>query len=395
MNPRSVLVLANDFPDEHDERPAGIFIKEQVRALARTGLPQIVIIPYPTGLERYRRTRYHDYETAEGVPIRFLRYPNPLFPLQWHAWKHGWVSVEARAVAAFLHKHGLRPPLVQAHYTWPTGAVAAELARHRRVPLVITEHAHTTIDPFISRSDPILKRAWMTADAVVRVSSADVDRYAAIAGRRKIHVIHNGHDETLMRSMDRYEARRALGLCPERRLLFSLGGLYQYKGHRYLVESMREVTENNSEVDLLIGGDGPQRANLDGQIEKLGLKGRVRLVGSLSHSEVPLWMAACDVFVLPSVVESFGIVQVEALACGRPVVATYNRASQDIITHESYGLLCPPEDVAGLSVCLLDALGRTWEERVLVERAKDFTWTTNAESYRDLYRSLLKRMPPQ
>ncbi len=393
MNGTSVLVLANDFPDSRDERPVGIFIKEQVRAIARTGLPQIVVVPYPAGLERYRRTRYHDYETAEGVPVRFLRYANPLFPLHWHAWRRGWVSVEAHAVAAFLHKHGLRPSLVQAHYTWPTGAVASEIARQRHVPLVITEHAHTTVDPLIRKRDPILTNTWKTADAVVRVSNADVERYTTIAGRQKVHIIHNGHDETLMRPMDKQEARCILGLPPERRLLFSLGGLCRYKGHRYLIQSMSRITERHSDVDLVIGGDGPLRATLQRQIRTLGLRDRVRLVGSLPHARVPFWLAACDMFVLPSIVESFGIVQVEALACGRPVIATYNRASQDVITHGSHGLLCPAGDVAALSQCILDALGRRWEECVLVQRAKNFTWAANAESYRVLYESILERTP--
>lgn len=106
-----------------------------------------------------------------------------------------------------------------------------------------------------------------------------------------------------------------------RKIIFSLGRLVAYKGYRYLVESAKYLDDD---YIVLIGGTGPLKEELQREIEHLGLVGKVILLGRVSDEELPAYYGACKLFCLSSVqkTEAFGIVQIEAMSCGKPVVAT-------------------------------------------------------------------------
>ncbi len=85
-------------------------------------------------------------------------------------------------------------------------------------------------------------------------------------------------------------------------------------------------------------------------------------------------MNACNVFVLPSLSESFGIVQIEAMACGKPVVATYNGGSEEVVINKKLGILVEPKDVGGLATAILKALDTEWDKEYILNYAEQFTW---------------------
>ena len=113
--------------------------------------------------------------------------------------------------------------------------------------------------------------------------------------------------------------------------------------------------------------------------------------GNKPSKEIPLWMNACDVFVLPSLSESFGIVQIEAIACGKPVVATYNGGSEEVITNEKLGILVEPEDADGLAKAILKALDTKWDKNYILNYAEQFTWDKIAEKIREVCDEVLKK----
>lgn len=108
---------------------------------------------------------------------------------------------------------------------------------------------------------------------------------------------------------------------PGKKIVFSLGRLVPYKGFKYLVRAARYLDDS---YVVLIGGSGPLEAKLRGEIEAYGLEGRVQLLGQIADADLPAYYGACSLFCLPSVqrTEAFGIVQIEAMSCARPVVAT-------------------------------------------------------------------------
>lgn len=111
----------------------------------------------------------------------------------------------------------------------------------------------------------------------------------------------------------------------------------------------------------------------------------VKFVGRKPHNKIPIWMNACDVFVLPSLRESFGVVQIEVMACGKPVVATYNGGSEEIITSEDYGLLCEPANPKELAEKILIALDKEWDDEKILRYAERFRWENIVKDVLEIY----------
>ena len=108
---------------------------------------------------------------------------------------------------------------------------------------------------------------------------------------------------------------------PSKKLVFSLGRLVPYKGYDYLIEAGQYIDDD---CMILIGGTGPLREKLEKKITDLGLEDKVRLLGRISDEELPVYYHACDIYCMSSVkkTEAFGIVQIEAMSCGKPLIAT-------------------------------------------------------------------------
>lgn len=135
-----------------------------------------------------------------------------------------------------------------------------------------------------------------------------------------------------------------------RKIVFSLGRLVPYKGYRYLVEAARHLGDD---YVVLIGGTGPLCSSLLDQITSMGLHGKVQLLGRVSEEDLPSYYGACSVFCLSSIqkTEAFGIVQVEAMSCGKPVVATRIPGSgvSWVNADGESGVNVPPRDPAALA----------------------------------------------
>ncbi len=184
----------------------------------------------------------------------------------------------------------------------------------------------------------------------------------------RITSVPTGIDLERFRPRDSSEARCALGLDPARRYLGIVATLRNWKGHTYLLEAFATLAPRHPDWDLLIVGDGPQRANLARRIAELGLEARVRLVGQ--REDVERWFNAFDVFVLPSYGEE-GLSQsvMQAMASALPVVSTTVGAIPEAITTEQTGLLVPPRDVPALARALERLMGDASLRRRLGEAA--------------------------
>jgi teichuronic acid biosynthesis glycosyltransferase TuaC len=154
---------------------------------------------------------------------------------------------------------------------------------------------------------------------------------------------------------------------------------------------MDYIAKTNPNTLCLIGGPGEQKNRLEQKIKQLRLQDSVRLVGAIAHHEVYLWMHACDLFVLPSLSEGLPVVHLEAMACGKPVVATYNGGSEEIITSEEYGLLCQPENSKELAEKILLALNKKWDSEKILNYSQRFSWHNIAEETLQVYENVLRK----
>jgi glycosyltransferase involved in cell wall biosynthesis len=177
------------------------------------------------------------------------------------------------------------------------------------------------------------------------------------------------------------EARRALALAPDGRLVLFVGNLVPIKATDRLVEAWGILSRSRALGDhdlLVVVGEGRCRADLERQAARLGVGGSVRFEGAIPPGLVPRWLSAADLLCLVSRNEGTPNVIVEALASGRPVVATPVGGVVDLIEHGRNGLLAGAAPEALASAIQL-ALGRDWEEGSLRSSVSTLTWDNLAD----------------
>ncbi len=259
------------------------------------------------------------------------------------------------------------------HIHWPNpAAILAYLASGHPGRLIIGYHSDIIRQKFLGKGfEPVLHRALSRSAALIAASPNYIDSSAILSAYRdRCHVIPYG-----IRLQDfEHCDREAVARIRERhgpRMILSVGRLVYYKGYNHLIEAMERVDGR-----LIIAGEGPFRGDLEKQITSRGLSGRVTLLGEVEDL-VPYYHAA-DLFVLPSVArsEAFGIVQLEAMACGKPVVNTALASGVPYVSvHGITGLTVPPADAgelaAAINLLLNDDALRSHYGRAARRRAQD------------------------
>ncbi len=261
------------------------------------------------------------------------------------AWAGGGAAGLLRATRRNLQaaeKHHGAMQLLHAHVGFPAGWIASVIAKERGLPYVLTEHMSPfPVAPLTDAQGGVvapLRQAFEGAAATVAVSSSLAQRLRA-CGLPCSDVIPNVVDET------RFALSPRLASSP--RVLLTLGALTPQKGIDLLLQAFARWQPAAGDVHLHIGGDGPERARLQRLAQHLGLAARVRWLGALAPAQVPACMAACDAFVLASRHESFGVVLVEALMSGKPVLATRCGGPEGIVD-DNNGVLVAPDNVDAL-----------------------------------------------
>lgn len=383
MTKKNMLIMSNSFPDKYDTFIGNNFVKEQIKYIREYFDNVYVVSPVAYGMEYLRKTKHCDYQ-FDNVYVYFPKYINN--PLFWRYGKTLWMDLEAKAIMSLIKKENLRFDLIHAHFTWPSGAVAMRLKKLLGCPVVVTEHTHLTLYKAIRNRDPYYINTWIDCDAIIRVSRKDIPLISSCGvDPSKIYFIPNGYDPKKYYSIDKKKARSSLNLPDNSKLILSIGRLNEEKGQRHLISAINDVISVRDDVICYIGGTGQLRNALKHQISALNLHKHVKLVGFIPNEQLIHWMNSCDLFVLPSISESFGIVQVEALACGKPVVATLNGGSEIIITSNEYGLLATPANSEDLAEKILAAIGREWDQKEILKYAERFSWKNIAEDIMQIY----------
>jgi len=198
--------------------------------------------------------------------------------------------------------------------------------------------------------------------------------------KEKIVVISNGID------LERFPAHH-LSPLPEKQLILAVGRLAPQKGFKYLVRAAAEVKKNFPEVEFYLLGEGPERKSLESEITRLNLQGSFFLLGEVA--DIRPYLFSATALVLPSLFEGMSNVILEAMAVGKPVVATAIPGNDEVVIDEETGLLVPPANAEGLAA----AITRLIQEKGLRERLgrsaqakiSSFRIEKTAERYQKLY----------
>lgn len=397
MTRPSVAVLSHMYP-RVDEPVYGRFVEQQVGALAEhCDVRVIAPVPWVPPLGSSLSPRWRALASAEraetrgGVPVRRPRYK--AFPRAFLLAKSG--ALMWRGVRGTFEAEQARRPidLIHAHVAVPDGAAAALASRHVGVPWVLTVHG-ADVDTTIGRSPALRKLVVDTCNAAraAMVVSTSLRDELTEAGVRpsQLTVIANGIDPEEM------EAAPPAGELARGRWIVAVGNLIPRKAFDDLVRALSRLAPAYDDVSLAIVGDGPERGRLTALVDQLGLTSRVVFFGKQPPGRTQRVMAAADVFVLPSWREAFGIVYLEAMALGRPVIACRGKGIgiSDVIEDGVTGILAEPRHPDGLAAALRRVLDGPEQAREMGLRARAvalerYTWARNAEAVARVYERVL------
>jgi glycosyltransferase involved in cell wall biosynthesis len=393
-----VVVLSSLFPSAV-QPGAGLFIRERMFRVGRR-LPVAVVAPSPwfplQGLLRRLKPGFRPgappREAQQGNDVwfpRFLSLPGVLKRLDgWFMALGAWPRLKALQRAGRLH-------VLDAHFGYPDGFAATLLGRWLKLPVTITmrgtESRHAQ-DPALR---PLLTRALQRADRVFAVS--DSLRQVALGlgvPPERVRVVGNGVDLERFTPVDRTQARAALGLPESAPVLVSVGGLCERKGFHRVIACLPALHAQGTPAHLLVVGgpspEGDMTAELQAQVQALGLSQHVHFTGPVPPSDLHRVLSAADVFVLATRNEGWANVFLEAMACGLPVITTAVGGNAEVVCRPELGTLVPFGDAAALTAAMQAALGHAWDPVVIRQYAQANTWDRRVDVLEAEFRALCR-----
>lgn len=391
MKNKNLLILTNNFPDKSDKYTQEIFVKEQVKLLKDYFKNVYVISPVAYGVDYLRKTTYENYQ-FDNVYVFFPKYFN--FPLFYFYFRNCWSYLGGRETFKLINKMNLNFDLIHAHFTWPSGVIATRLKKRLKTPLVITEHISSgKLKTTIFKKDSLYIKTFSESNAIIRVNNKDISLFREIdIPLNKVFSVPNGYDSNKFSVLNMEDCRIKLELPTDKKIILNVGNLYgEVKGHKYLIEAMNEVIKHRKDVLCIIVGSGILHHKLKNQIESLGLNDYVKLAGGKPHYEIPIWMNACDMFVLPSLNEGNPTVMFECLGCGKPFVGTKVGGIPEIIVSDDYGLLCDSAKPKELAENILLALDKNWNSDLITKYSAQFSWDKISEQILQIYSQVMAK----
>jgi glycosyltransferase involved in cell wall biosynthesis len=319
-----VLVLSWGFPN-HQRPVLGVFVRERTKALARRLEVRVVApvkwFPFGHRLAPTTRSRVARRETQDGLEVfhpRYFTFPFVLRSCDGFLYFLSVLSTVRKLRRDFAFD------LIDAHFAYPDGFAAVLLGKLFRTPVVITLHGTIRVHSRhrVRRALVVYCLRW--ADNILAVSEW-IKAQAVSLGipPERIQVVRNGVDIERFRPRPKAEARAELGLPADRRILLSVAHLVELKGFHRVIDLLPSLLEQFPGLLYVIVGGPIYGASYERRLRELvatrGLGDHVLLAGSQMHERLPLWLNAGDVFCLATKTESFGIVFLEAMACGKPV----------------------------------------------------------------------------
>jgi D-inositol-3-phosphate glycosyltransferase len=322
----------------------------------------------------------------------------------------GYASTFVDEFLKFQEKSGINYSLVHTNY-WISSWVGMELKKHQPIKQVHTYHSlgavkyksMTTVPMVASTRLSVEKALLETAERVVATSPQEKEHMRSLVSTKgNIDIIPCGTDIHRFGSINQQAARAELDIDPEALMIFYIGRFDPRKGIETLVRAVgQSQLRGKKKLNLIIGGgsrpgqsDGIERDRIEKIVAELGMGDIATFPGRLGDDVLPAYYAAADVCVVPSHYEPFGLVAIEAMASGTPVVASDVGGLQFTVVPEETGLLAPPQDEAAFSAAIDRILSnREWRNqlganaRVRVENK--FSWDGVAHQLSDLYTKLL------
>jgi teichuronic acid biosynthesis glycosyltransferase TuaC len=253
-------------------------------------------------------------------------------------------------------------------WLYPEGFATVAVARKLGVPVVVGSIG-SDLNRFVDPASRWLTRLAMKRATFVVTKSEHLRQRAIDMGisASKVRTIRNGCNPSVFHLRDRSVARALLAVDEKVELVLFVGRLDTAKGIEELLEAFASLASRRPNLRLAFVGDGPGSARLRSKAKHLSLGNRIFLKGACSSQEVAHWLAAANVLALPSYNEGYPNVVIEALSCGRPVIATNVGGILELVNEES-GILIPPRDARAVARAIEKAMDWRWDEHSIAEQ---------------------------
>lgn len=314
-----LLILTSWYPSKSSEI-GGIFVQDQAQVLSGQ-YDVFVLVPKFLGLRDVMKGKSLPRSRVEKCDgIRVCRHEilfSTRLPFRLQAGLY--LRLARQGFGKILTLWG-EPEIIHAHVAWPAGWQALMLGRKLSIPVVMTEHAGPFSHLLKSEYQKRLIRETLTrVDRVIAVSPALAEQIRSFVSTVDVDIVGN---VILTDFFTPPEDSPEQDHHPVRRFL-TVASLEESKGIQYLLQAIYLLIQGGvTSFEVYIGGDGSARSRLEEMAKTLGISDKCHFLGFLTRSMVRHWLRQCDVFVLPSLGETFGMVLGEAMACGKPVIST-------------------------------------------------------------------------
>lgn len=393
-----VLIISHMYPSNFNSM-SGIFVHDQAAALMKNGCEIRVISPVPWApfplnklskkWEGYNRVPKKD--VSGPIIVYYPRYIE--FPKGILLHKSGnFMAMGIDKVVNEIYKE-FKFDIIHSNVALPDGYSGMIVNRKFKVPHVVTIHGQDFQNTI--KKNERCKRAVINvlnnADSIITVSNKLRGMIPEKKLNDKVVVINNGIDESFIKN-DYCENIKSK--ASDKIRILSVSNLKETKGIQINLEAISYLINKYDNIQYDIIGEGQFEGELRNLVQKFNLDKIVTFLGKKNHDEVIKKMSDYDIFSLPSYNEGFGIVYVEAMSQGVPVIGVKGEGIEDVIKDGYNGFLVEPKDVNSL-VNVLDLLIGDNEKRKLMGLngkstvIKDFTWDTNAKKVKKLYEYLV------
>ena len=385
-------VITSAYPDYEDD-PHGIFVHRLMKEIAKKGHEVHVLAPYTGGETEY---------TLEGVHVERFHYfyPRRFEKLSGRAGmidnvKEGFlVKIQVLTFLFFNLIHSIlklrKMDVVHVQWPIPNGLGAIFLKKIYGIPYINTIHGEEV--HLSKRYHLLFALRWLVNNSSKTITNSTATRkFCLEAGLDgdKIEVIPFGVDTDFFRPLDVYKDETIFQIL-------SVGYLIERKGFEYLIRAMPLVLEKHKQARLKIVGSGPLESKLKELIYELDLGDEVEIVNNVSDEELLMIYNSSDLFVLPSIVDSqgntegLGVVLLEAMACGLPVIGSDVGGIPDIIEDNKTGIMISEKDISGISGAILKLIeNENYLEKLSIQGydiVRDrFSWKKISKLYLNVY----------
>lgn len=355
----NVMIIPSWYPSEKSPI-SGIFFKEQANYIAQAhlswnigvslwgqGAYSLSIRKPVSSLRKIFKKIFSQAHVIYQRSDNLAEYYNPVFI--WsdkfpYSYEHFLLQANEKNLLRFIARHG-KVDVLHAHVSYPAGWIAMYLSKKYKIPYVITEHMSPFPFPqYLKKGGGLQEKLYQplaAADRVIAVSPALAKRISAFIPQKDIQYIPNIVDESF------FVPKK----CMEKNFVFfTLGGITEQKGIDILLYAIQRFFNLRREknIEFRIGGAGPCLEKYKELAERLKVQNRVRWLNGLTRQEALRQFQNCRCFVLPSRHETFGVVYAEAIACGKPIIATRCGGPECIVKEEN-GILVDVADVNNLA----------------------------------------------